>query len=81
MNCLYLFIHGGEGGSLIFSYIRRLRPFLGVQNFEFNIFGGFQKNEDFVDIFLFWGGGGEMGAHHKIGLYLWVISVHFGVFS
>ena len=23
------------GGSLIFSYIRRLGPFLGVQNFEF----------------------------------------------
>ena len=48
------------GGTLIFSYIHRLR-----------IFGGFQKNEyflgyeDFVDIF--WG-------HHKIGLYLGVIS-------
>ena len=44
---------------------------------NFNIFGGFQKNEkifgyeDFVDIF--WG-------HHKIELYLGVISMHFRVF-
>ena len=42
-----------------------------------NIFGGFQKNDlfggygDFVDIF--W-------DHHKIGLYLGVISMHFRVF-
>ena len=49
-----------------------------VQNFEFQIFWGFQKNEyfwgyeDFVDIF--WG-------HYKIGLYLGVISIHFMVFS
>ena len=49
---------------------------------NFNILGwgggGGQKNEnsfgyeDFVDIF--WG-------HHKIGLYLGVISMHFRVFS
>ena len=46
---------------------------------NFNIFGGFQKNyynflgyEDVVDIF--WG-------HHKIGLYLGIISMHFRVFS
>ena len=62
---------GGGGGTQIFSYIRRLGSFLGVQNFEFHFFfgggGGVQKNEyfgggyeDFVDIF--WG-------HHKIGLY------------
>ena len=30
-------------GTLIFPYIRRLGPFLGVQNFYFNIFGGFRK--------------------------------------
>ena len=46
----------GGGGTLIFSYIRRLGPFFGVKNFEF--FGGFQKNkyflgyENFVGIFL-----------------------------
>ena len=45
---------------------------------NFNIFGGFQKNkyflgyEDFVDVFL---------GHHKIGLYLGVISMDFRVFS
>ena len=38
----------GEGGTMIFSYIRRLGPFFflggGVQNFEFQyIFGGFRK--------------------------------------
>ena len=48
----------GWGGTLIFSYIRRLESFLGVQHFDFqyyffgfqkkNIFGGY---EDFVDIF------------------------------
>ena len=54
----------------------------GVQNFEFQIFGGFQKNEyffgyeDFVNIF----GGGGGGGHHKIGLYLGVISMHFRVY-
>ena len=62
---------------MIFSYIRRLGSFFVVQNFEFQYFWGFQKNkyflgyEDFVDIF--WG-------HHKIGLYLGVISMHFRVF-
>ena len=46
-----------RGGTLIFSYIRRLGPFLGVKFLNFNIFGGFQKNEyffgyeHFVDIF------------------------------
>ena len=48
---------GAQGGTLIFSYIRRLGSFLGVQNFEFHYFLGFQKNEyflgyeEFVDIF------------------------------
>ena len=45
---------------------------------NFNIFWGFQKNEyflgykEFVDIFC---------GHHKIGLQLGVISMHFRVFS
>ena len=48
---------GGGGGTLTFSYIRRLGSFLGFKILNFNIFGGFQKNEyfwgyeDFVDIF------------------------------
>ena len=70
---------GRGGGTLIFSYIRRLGSLFGVQNFEnFNIFWGFQKNkyflgyEDFADVF---------SGHHKIGLYLGVISMHFRVDS
>ena len=31
------------GGTLIFSYIRRLRPFFGAQNFEFQYFLGFSE--------------------------------------
>ena len=48
----------GEGGTLIFSYIRRLGPFLGFKILNFDIFWVFQKNkcffgyENFVDIFL-----------------------------
>ena len=47
----------GGWGTLIFSYIRRLWSFFGVQDFKFQYFWGFQKNkysfgyEDFVDIF------------------------------
>ena len=37
----------GGGGTLIFLYIRRLGPFFGVQNFELQYFGDFQKNEYF----------------------------------
>ena len=66
-----------QGGTLNFLYIRRLGLFFWVQNFEFQYFWGFSKNkyflgyEDFVDIF---------GGHHKIGLYLGVISMDFRVF-
>ena len=47
-----------RGVTLIFSYIRRLGPFLGFKILNFDIFLGFQKNkyffgyENFVDIFL-----------------------------
>ena len=34
---------GGGGGTLIFSYIRRLGPFFGGQNFEFQYFFGFSE--------------------------------------
>ena len=66
---------GGGGYSDIFLHTWA-RPFWGVQNFEFQYFLGFQKKnmgyEDFVDIFM---------GHHKIGLYLGVISMHYRVFS
>ena len=46
------------GGTLIFSYIHRLRSFFGVQNFESQYFLGFSDSgyflgyRDFVDIIL-----------------------------
>ena len=54
-----LFYHGShhyepiaQGGTLIFSYIPRLRPFFGVQNFELgfkilNFWGFSEKNKIF----------------------------------
>ena len=59
----------------MFSYIRRLGSFfVGFKIWNFNIFGVFQKNEYFWGMktlwICFWG-------HHKIGLYLGVISMHF----
>ena len=68
----------GGGGTPIFSCIRRLGSFFwGLKILNFIFLGGFQKNnilgyEDFVDNF--WG-------HHKIELYLGVISMHFRLFS
>ena len=56
-----------RGGTLIFSHIRRLGPFFGVQNSEFQYFLGFSERRIFLWgmkilwIFFFWG-------HHKIGL-------------
>ena len=52
--------------------------FWGVKILNFTIFWGFQKNKYFwgmkiLCIFL--------GGHHKIGLYLGIISLHFRVFS
>ena len=65
-----------QGGTLIVSCIRRLGSFWGVQKLEFQYFWGFSEKKiffgyaHFVDIF--WG-------HHKIGLYLGVISMLFKV--
>ena len=50
---------GGSGdvGTMIFSYICRLGPFSGVQNFEFQYYLGFSEKliflgyEDYVDMF------------------------------
>ena len=49
---------GGGGGTMIFSYIRRLRG-VGVKILNFDIFGGFQKNDiifgmKILWIFFFW---------------------------
>ena len=64
-------------GTLIFSHIRRLGLFFGVQNSEFQYCWGFSKNvyslgyEDFVDIFL---------RSSQNWASLRVISMHFRVF-
>ena len=50
--CVCVCVWGGGGGySGIFIYIRRLGPFLGVQNLEFQYF-----------LFFFFGGGGGGGG-------------------
>ena len=41
---------GPQGGTLIFSYIRRLGPFFGVKFLNFNIFWGFQKKIIFFGV-------------------------------
>ena len=69
---------GGGGGTLIFSYIRRLDPFFGFNILNFDIFLGFQKNKYFLCMKILWI---FFGGHHIIGLYLEVISMHFKVFS
>ena len=81
--CVCVCVGGGYSG--IFIYIRRLGPFLGVQNLEFQYF--------FFFFFFFWGGGGFrniiifggmkiLWMHHcKTGLVLGVISIHFRFFS
>ena len=51
VKCVYSAVHHffaqsnprGGGGTLIFSYIRRLGSFFGVQNLNFNISLGYQK--------------------------------------
>ena len=87
MTCTFvmffvLYCPGGGGGGVLWYFHVYIGSghFLGVQNFDFIILGVFRKK-----IFLgvqrfcgyFWGGGG----HHKIGLYLGAISIHFRVFS
>ena len=74
---------GGGGDTLIMSYIglRRLGSFFWVKILNFDIWGG-GGGSDRMNIFWgmkilfisFWG-------HHKIGLCVGVIAMHFRVFS
>ena len=41
---------GGRGGAEIFIYIRRLGPFLGVQNLEFQYFWGVSEISVFLGV-------------------------------
>ena len=67
-------------GTLIFSYIRCLGSFFGVQNFDFQyiFLGVFRKINILLGMKILWL---FFGGHHKIGLYLGVISMYFRVFS
>ena len=55
-------MHSPQGGTLIFSYIRRLGPFFGVQNSEIQYFFGFSEKLNFLwgmkILWIFFGGGG-----------------------
>ena len=69
-----------KGGTLIFSYIRRLGPFFWGQIFEFQYFLGFsEKLKTFWGMNILWIF--FLGGHPKIGLVLGVISMYFRVFS
>ena len=50
------FLHTPREGTLISLniYVRRLGSFFGVQNLNFNIFKGFQKNEYFLGMKILW---------------------------
>ena len=43
-----------QGGTLIFLYISRLRPFFSFKALNFNIFSDFQKNEYFWGMMILW---------------------------
>ena len=62
------------GGTLVLSCIRRLRPFFGVQNLEFQYFWVL-----FLEKRIFFGHL-AFGCHHTIGLGLGVMYMHFRVF-
>ena len=66
---------GGEGGTLIFSYIYvGLDHFFGFKILNFNIFGGFRN------MIIFWGMEILWIYPHKTGLVLRGNSIHFRVF-
>ena len=67
-----------QGGTLVFSYIRRLGSFFWFKILNFNIFGAFKKKSIFLGMKILWI---FFRGHHKIGLYFGVISMHFRVFS
>ena len=71
---------GGGGYSEIFIHTYAWGYFLGFKILNFNIFWGFQKKKKniFLGMKILWI---FFGGHHKIGLYLGVISMHYMVFS
>ena len=68
----------GGGGTLIFSYIRRLGSFFGFKILNFIIFLGFSEKVIIFGMKNLWI---FFGVITKFDLYLGVISMHFRVFS
>ena len=69
---------GGGVGTLIFTYIRvGAGNFLGFKILKFRFISGFQTNEYFLGMNILWI---FLGGHHKMRLYIGVISMHFWVF-
>ena len=73
-----VFNEGWGGGTLIFSYIYRLGSFFWFQILNLTIFGVFRKMNIFWGMKILWI---FVWDHHKIGLYLGVMSMYFRVFS
>ena len=64
-------------GTLVFSYIRRLKQFLGFKIFGFNIFGSFRKMNIFWGMIKFWI---FLGVITKLECF-GVVSINFRAFS
>ena len=56
----------GGGGTIIFSFLRRLAPFLGFKILNFNTFKGFQKNENFWGMKILWISFGVITKYQKV---------------
>ena len=71
---------GGWGGADIFIHTQARVIFFWFQIFEFQYFSGFSEKMiiSFFGMTILWI---FFVGHHKIGLYLVVISMHFRVFS
>ena len=69
-----------QGDTLIYSYISKLGAFLGfkISNFNILFFFFFRKMNIFGTMKILWM---FSWGHHKTGLVLGVISMHFMFFS
>ena len=74
-----------KGYTLIFLYIRRLIPYLGVHNFVFNIILVFRKNEYFFGMMKMLDILGEYSQNWTFFFFFFwgggVISIHFRAFA
>ena len=66
-----------RGRGTLFSYIRRLGSFFGFNILNFNIFGGFQKNEYFCGMKELWI---LFGSSHNWTIFRVLSNAFFGNF-